>query len=274
MRRVWTEEMDALVRRQYPTAHLENLAFRLGVTKVALKTRARKLGLKREVNLNRPWSKRQISYLKKHYADTPINVLVEKTKHGIPSVYAKAQALGLYKSKEFLASLGRKLSETEGARRNRWVKGHVSFNKGKRIEEFMSAEGMEMSKKHWFKPGNTPHNHRAVGTERTHADGYVYLKTEDGCVPKHRYIWERIHGKIPEGYTVAFRDGDRQHCEIENLELVSKAGIMIRTISRETTEARRSRMEKITAARNKSISRDKARLHFGLEPLGKLVKRW
>ena len=27
-------------------------------------------------------------------------------------------------------------------------------------------------------------------------------------------------------------------------------------------------------SRNKSIRRDKIRLHWGLEPLGKLVKRW
>ena len=79
MKRVWNDEKNALMRRLYPTAHLGSLAARLGVTVTALKSRALVMGLKRKVNVKRPWTDRQTAYLKRHYADTPIEVLIVKT---------------------------------------------------------------------------------------------------------------------------------------------------------------------------------------------------
>ena len=80
MKKVWNEERDALLRRLYPTAHLGSLAARLGVTVTALKSRAKVLGLQRKVNVKRPWTDRQTAYLKRHYADTPIEVLNQLPK--------------------------------------------------------------------------------------------------------------------------------------------------------------------------------------------------
>ena len=41
--------------------------------------------------------------------------------------------------------------------------------------------------------------------------GDVSVGTRGGCVPKHRHVWEQAHGAVPEGYVVAFRDGNRQN---------------------------------------------------------------
>ena len=60
MKKVWNEERDALLRRLYPTAHLGSLAARLGVTEKALRSRAKVLGLRRKVNVKRPWTDRVI----------------------------------------------------------------------------------------------------------------------------------------------------------------------------------------------------------------------
>ena len=274
MKKVWNDERNALLRRLYPTAHLGSLAARLGVTKTALKSRAKVMGLKRLTGKKHPWTKRQLNYLKKHYSDTPLEVLIENTKHSMKSIYNKAHELGLYKTKAFLAHFGYRVSETEGARRNRFVKGQEPANKGKRIEEFMSAEGIERSSQTRFKKGNKPHNAREIGSECIHADGYVYLRIESGCVPKHRYVWEQVNGEVPEGYVVAFRDGDRLNCDIANLYLLSREDNARRRTLEETPEARRERVEKARITRNKSIRRDKIRLHWGMEPYGKLVKRW
>ena len=90
----------------------------------------------------------------------------------------------------------------------------------------------------------------------------------------HRYVWEQANGEVPEGYVVAFRDGNRRNCSLDNLYLLSRADNARRRASEETPEARRERVVKAQTTRNKSIRRDKIRLHWGLEPIGKLVKRW
>jgi len=106
--------------------------------------------------------------------------------------------------------------------------------------------------------------------------GYVYIKVSDDAkmVMKHRWVWEQAHGEIPEGYNIAFRDGDTRNCSLDNLELVSREDHARRTIEKETPEVRKARCEKGRDTRNRMIRRDRARIHFGMEPKSKLVKRW
>ena len=274
MKKVWNAEKDKLLRRLYPTAHLGSLAARLGVTEKAVRSRAKVLRLKRRVNVKHPWTDRQVSYLRRHYADTPIEVLIVKTRHDQKSIWNKAKALGLRKSREFLQAVGRACSQHPKSIATRFVKGQEPANKGMRQEDFMSEEGIRNSSRTRFKAGHRPHNTRDVGTDCTHADGYVYLKTEDGPVLKHRYVWEQHNGEVPEGYVIAFRDGNRQNCDISNLTLMSREENARRRTEAETPEARKARVAKAQITRNKSIRRDRIRIHWGMEPLGKLVKRW
>ena len=274
MKKVWNEHLDNLLRRHYPKGDLDEVARRMGMTKGAIKARAQVLGIKRKVHKREPWTDRQLAYLRKHYADMRAEDIALKVRHTIGSVWRTASKLGLKKSPEFLAQWGHLVASTEGARRNQFAKGHVSHNKGKSIEEFMSEEGIRNSSRTRFKAGHRPHNTRDVGTDCTHADGYVYLKTEDGPVLKHRYIWEQHNGEVPDGYVVAFRDGNRQNCDITNLTLMSREENARRRTEAETPEARKARVAKAQITRNKSIRRDKIRLHWGMEPIGKLVKRW
>ena len=279
MRRFWTDEKDALLRRDYPTKHLGSLAVRIGTTVAGLKSRAKKLGLHREVNVHHPWTQRQISYLKKHYADTSLDVLIEKTKHCQKSIYKKAAALGLRKSQEFLSEFGRRMAANPKSQACRFGKGHEPFNKGKREHEFRSKEGIERCAATQFKKGHCPHNARPVGYEcyrRVGKTGYVYIKVSDDAkmVMKHRWVWEQANGPIPEGCNITFRDGDTRNCELNNLELVSREEHARRAIERESPESRKARCEKGREARNRTIRRDKALIHFGMEPKSKLVKRW
>ena len=153
MKKFWNEEKDALLRRDYPTKHLGSLAVRIGTTVAGLKTRAKKLGLRRKVNVHHPWTQRQISYLKKHYADTPLDVLIEKTKHCQESIYNKAAALGLKKSQEFKSEFGRRVAASPKSQACRFGKGHEPFNKGKREHEFRSREAIERCAATQFKKG-------------------------------------------------------------------------------------------------------------------------
>jgi hypothetical protein len=275
----WTEEKDALLRRDYPTKHLGSLAVRLGTTVIAVKTRARKLGLRREVNVHHLWTDSQVAYLKKHYADATLDELIRHTCHCQDSIYTKAAALGLRKSKAFLQAVGRHAAASPRSQACRFKKGQEPFNKGRREHEFRSKDAIARCAATQFKAGHRPHNTRPVGYEcirMVKGKGYIYIKVSDGdpMMMKHRWLWEQANGPIPEGCIIIFRDGDTHNCSLENLELVSREEHARRIIMNESPETRKIRCDRARDARNRLIRRDKARIHFGLEPKSKLVKRW
>lgn len=103
-------------------------------------------------------------------------------------------------------------------RDGRFQKGSIPANKGKKG---YCAPGC---KKTWFKKGNVPVNYRPVGSERVSKDGYVEIKVADPNVwrLKQRVLWEEVHGKIPKGYIVIFKDGNKENVDIENLIMISR----------------------------------------------------
>jgi hypothetical protein len=52
--------------------------------------------------------------------------------------------------------------------------------------------------------------------------GYYGATTGDRKL-MHRYVWEKQHGPIPEGYEVHHVDHDRSNNEISNLEIYTKS---------------------------------------------------
>ena len=274
MKKFWTPHLDNILRRHYARGDLQALAERLSVSVYSIKARAFKLGLHRKVRKRQPWTERQLVYLRAHYADMPAEDIGKAVNHTKKSVWSVAHKLGLQKSPEFRARCGHRVASTEESRRHRFVKGQSPPNKGKRLDEFMSAESIAHTLPTRFQAGHRPHNWREVGSEYTRADGYVYVRTPDGFRPKNRLVWEQAHGPIPEGYVVAYKDGDRQNCQLDNLYLVSRQDWARLRIANETTEQRKQRLAKANVTRSKSIRRDKIRIHFGLEPYGKLVKKW
>lgn len=105
-------------------------------------------------------------------------------------------------------------------------KGMVPHNKGKKKEEYMSAENVKKTNANWEKfrqLGCVPYE---KGTIKRNKNGYFYIKTvnEDGNhkwegLPRH--IYEKHNGKIPKGYKVIHLDGNKGNNNIENLMLVS-----------------------------------------------------
>ncbi|APU61225.1 HNH endonuclease signature motif containing protein [Clostridium botulinum] len=102
-------------------------------------------------------------------------------------------------------------------------KGQEPWNKG---IKGVYAKGCE---KTWFKKGNTPINHRPVGSERITVDGYTEIKVAEPNKwrLKQQLIWEKYNGTIPKGYSILFGDGNKRNFDIDNLILVSRQQLLI-----------------------------------------------
>lgn len=119
-------------------------------------------------------------------------------------------------------------------------KGDEPANKGKSWDEQgLPEEVRERMRTTCFKPGSIPSNHRPVGSERIGKDGYVWTKVRDTFdpsgygdwrdlwKPKHRAVWERENGPLPEGMIVVFVDGDIHNFDPDNLMAMTKANHMV-----------------------------------------------
>ncbi len=171
----------------------------------------------------KPWTQEECELLKELYSRTDIFVSAMQRILGRSStqIYQKAAALGLRRPEEIYVICGQIFSQSEAAKATRFRKGSIPPNKGKR----MSPELYAKCAPTMFKKGNTPGNHRPVGSERVNVDGYIERKVAEPnkweC--KHRIIWKQAHGDIPKGYNIQFKDGNPLNCTLENLYIISRA---------------------------------------------------
>lgn len=115
-------------------------------------------------------------------------------------------------------------------------KGDAPFNKGMKQSDYMSLEAIERTKATRFQKGMKPINalydgkitirHSQVNKgERP----YKYIRTSPGVWRLfHHVVWEQVNGPIPEGYVIAFKDGDSLNTNRNNLELITYAENMLR----------------------------------------------
>lgn len=101
-------------------------------------------------------------------------------------------------------------------------KGHTPYNKGKKRGSY---PGMEVTQ---YKKGNVPHNHRPVGSERITRDGYRERKIAEPNTWRSVHVlnWEAVHGPVPKGSVVIFKDRDLTNCDVSNLLLVTRAELV------------------------------------------------
>lgn len=106
----------------------------------------------------------------------------------------------------------------------RFKKGQDPHNKGKGI----SPETREKVKATWFRKGHSPHTtlHDGAITVRRDCSGIYYKHirlAKNKWVMLHRYLWKQAHGPIPKGMVIRFKDGNSLNCELDNLEMVTRA---------------------------------------------------
>ena len=103
----------------------------------------------------------------------------------------------------------------------RFEKGITPHNKGRKYPG--------TGNKTTFRKGATPHNKMKVGEDAITTDGYVKTKIAEPDVWefKHKLIWIKAHGPIPEKHSIIFADGNKLNLSIDNLLLVSKAELLM-----------------------------------------------
>lgn len=167
------------------------------------------------------WTQEEIDTLSRMYPNHYASEIAVILGRGVSSIHCKAHSLGLVSSREKIQRTGYEASRTPASIAARFQKGSVPMNKGKKLSPEIYAKCQPTM----FKKGQTPINHREVGSERVNVDGYIEIKVAEPnrWRLKHRIIWEQVNGAIPKGYNVQFKNHNPQDCRIENLYLISKA---------------------------------------------------
>ncbi|ARL90993.1 HNH endonuclease [Burkholderia pseudomallei] len=185
--------------------------------------------------MRQPWSPEEIALLEREYPSTHTPTLAKQMGRTDRSIYAMADALGLKKSAEYLASplCGR----TDGKRggESRFKKGHATWNKG--VKGVCGTH--ENCRRTQFKKGSmsgaAQHNYVPIGSERLSKDGYLKRKVTDDpnimparrWVGVHRLVWEAANGPVPDHHVVCFLPGRRtaeaEKITLDALELVHRS---------------------------------------------------
>lgn len=180
--------------------------------------------------INRPmhrWTASEKRLVRKLYANERTVDIARQIGVRTEVVYSLASRLGLNKSEKFLATSksGRILRGGKLSVATQFQKGHVPANKGLRRPGYAPGRMRETQ----FKKGQRGNKWVPIGTERINADGYWSVKVAEttrydkSWKQKHRLLWEQAHGPVPAGHIVAFKDGDKLNCVLENLELMTMA---------------------------------------------------
>ena len=174
--------------------------------------------------MKRNWTDKEREILRNEYPVTATIKLAQKLNRTIYSVYTQANLMKLAKTDEYLKSKesGRLMHRDTRGLKTRFPKGHITWNQG--------TKGLTSANKTSFKKGCVPPNYRPVGSTRQDKDGYILIKVSNQPQWKllHRKIWEDIHGTIPKGHTIIFKDGNKLNCKLDNLDIISRQQNMVR----------------------------------------------
>lgn len=151
------------------------------------------------------YTNEMLDWVKDNQADIPRSELTEMFNDKFNMDLGRGTLAALCKRKGWKSNLNA-----------RYPKGAVPWNKDKK--GYMGANATS------FKKGETPKNHRPVGSERITKDGYIQVKIAEPRTWRLKHIaeWEKINGKLPKGHCIRILDGDKTNCSIDNLICISR----------------------------------------------------
>lgn len=241
--RAWSPAAEDKLRALYATTPLPRLAFLLKRTPVAVKSRARVLGLRKGGRI--AWTRTMDAQLRKLYPDNTTAGVAATMGLREAQVYTRANVLGLHKSAAYHASdLSTRIKrgqQSPAIRATQFKPGHAPANKGLRRPGWSPGRMATTQFKKGQMSGAAQAKYVPIGTERIDAKRGVVIRklSDDQSVypaarwrPVHVLVWEAAHGPVPVGLVCAFRPGmkttDSARITVDRLELVSRAELMRR----------------------------------------------
>lgn len=224
---VWLEANFRLVISDYHAAFLAAFG-RSDVTASHLNQLRKRKGWKVGRDGARYKGRRRI------YSDAEIAWLRDHASLPLDEVYAEFQkAFGRPDvTPDKLHSL-RKREGIRTGRTGRFEKGMAPANKGQRCKEGRGGRHPN-ARRSQFKKGQLPHNTKYLGHERVSKDGYVEISIDEvnphtgyerRYVLKHRHLWEKQHGPLPEGMCLKCLDGNRLNTDPSNWEPIPRGAL-------------------------------------------------
>lgn len=214
MKKIWTDKLDARLRELWPRHKALEVARLMGMSKIAVQSRAKRLGLNKDHDFRGLWSEEEERFFIEHYPNLRNIELAELLGRQEGQVESKAQRLKLKKSKEFWTEINALPNAGKFGQRPPW-------NKGMKGLFFGSTSGQ-------FKAKNRPHNQKEDGAitirweQKTHRPIVMYRVALKKWIPYAHHVFASYYGEVPKGMVVRFRNGNRLDFRLENLELVSK----------------------------------------------------
>lgn len=110
-------------------------------------------------------------------------------------------------------------------------KGQTPFNKGIPCQPGQGGRHPN-ARKTQFKKGNLPHNANFLGHERVSKDGYVEVSVDEvnphtgferRYVLKHKHMWEKANGPVPDGMFLKCLDGNKENTAPSNWQPLPRA---------------------------------------------------
>lgn len=184
----------------------------------------------------RRWSAADDNLLRQLYPAIPTATIAQQMRRSLSATYGRAQKLGLAKSADYLASPAAcrlRRGEHPGVH-TQFRKGHVPANKGLRRPGWAPGRMRETQFKKGERRGVAVKLYKPIGSERISKDGYLQRKVNDNLPLQARWrfvhliLWESVHGPLPRGYAVVFKNGDKTDIRLDNLERITRGELMLR----------------------------------------------
>jgi hypothetical protein len=114
----------------------------------------------------------------------------------------------------------------------KFKKGHIPFNKGKKLEEYLDKTQISKIESTQFKKGteHTGETHPSWkgGIQHPKKDCVLIWTGTNKKVRRPRARYESVYGTIPLNYVIFHKDGNKDNDAIENLEAISRAELLKR----------------------------------------------
>lgn len=174
-------------------------------------------GKDRKIRRRRLFTAEQEEYLRQQYRDMPVSALTAAFNAEFCQEITENQIRCFIRNHRI-----------KSGRTGCFEPGNAPWNTG--------TKGATGRNKTSFGNGNVPPNVKPIGSERIGKDGYVEIKVAEinpytgywgRWRQKHVYLWEKMHGPVPDGMVVFFRDGDNNNFDLGNLGSISRTELLV-----------------------------------------------